>query len=212
MLNGSQHPDLQLVRSAVSGDRAAARSLIQRLAPAVRSRVVWLLLRNRAIHAQIPQEADDLTQEVFVALFSRGGRDLLSWEPERGMSLEGFIGLVAKRRVISILRTRRLNPFETPPAPADDEQPEPATAVDQTLIERQQLHELDHMLRARLSELGLEMFYRLYVWEQELDLIAAETGLSKAAVYQWRSRLRTQLRQIVEERQERDQGPRPGAD
>jgi DNA-directed RNA polymerase specialized sigma24 family protein len=128
------------------------------------------------------------------------------------MSLEGFIGLVAKRRVISILRTRRLNPFETSPAPAGDEQPEPATAVDQTLIERQQLHELDHMLRARLSELGLEMFYRLYVWEQELDLIAAETGLSKAAVYQWRSRLRTQLRQIVEERQERDQGPRPGAD
>jgi DNA-directed RNA polymerase specialized sigma24 family protein len=205
MLNGVEHPDIQLVRAAVAGDRGSARSLIQRLTPAVRSRVVWLLLRNRSIHAQIRQEVEDLTQDVFVALFSRRGQDLLSWEPGRGMALEGFVGLLAQRRVISILRSRRLNPFQIPPASTCDDRPEEASAVDQTIMERQQLYELVHTLGERLSPLGLEMFYRLYVWDQDLELISEETRLSKNAVYQWRSRLRTQLREILEEEQKRDE-------
>jgi DNA-directed RNA polymerase specialized sigma24 family protein len=203
MLSAVEHPDVQLVRAAVAGDRGSARSLIQRLAPTVRSRITWLLLRNRAIHAQIRQELEDLTQEVFAGLFSRGGHELLSWEPGRGMALEGFVGLLAQRRVISILRSRRRSPFVIAPAPASEEPPISTSAAEQTLIEKQLLYQLVHELRERLSPLGLEMFYRLYVWDQDLELVSRECGLSKDAVYQWRSRLRAQLRQILEEKEQR---------
>jgi DNA-directed RNA polymerase specialized sigma24 family protein len=98
------HPDSQLVRRAVGGNREAARELISRLEPTVRQRVLRLLLRNPKILAQVSQEAEDLTQDTFVALFSNGGKDLLAWDPARGMKLESFVGLLAQRLVISILR------------------------------------------------------------------------------------------------------------
>jgi DNA-directed RNA polymerase specialized sigma24 family protein len=194
-----EHPDVLLVRAAVAGDRAAARALIARLAPTVKGRIINLLLRNKNYHAQLRHEADDLVQDVFVALFRNGGEELLRWDPERGMKLESFAGLLAHRLVISVLRSRRLNPFQIAPSDTADEQDSGSVSVDQQVQDREGLYKLAHGLRLRLSGLGLQMFYRLYVWEQSIDVVCRETKLSADAVYQWRSRLRTQAREIMGE-------------
>ncbi|MET0412234.1 MAG: sigma factor [Polyangiaceae bacterium] len=194
-----EHPDVLLVRAAVAGERTAARVLISRLAPTVKGRVINLLLRNKTYHAQLRHETDDLVQDVFVALFRDGGEELLRWDPARGMKLESFAGLVAQRLVISILRSRRLNPFQIAPSDAADEQASDSVSVDQLVQDREGLYKLAHELRSRLSVLGLQMFYRLYVWEQSVDVVCRETNLSADAVYQWRSRLRTQAREIMGE-------------
>jgi RNA polymerase sigma-70 factor (ECF subfamily) len=47
---------------------------------------------------------EDLSQEVFLTLFSRDAHVLRSWQAERGSSLESFVGLVAERQVLSFLR------------------------------------------------------------------------------------------------------------
>ena len=42
----------------------------------------------------IRQEVEDLSQEVFLQLFAEGGRVLATWQPERGLTLLNFVGLV----------------------------------------------------------------------------------------------------------------------
>ena len=40
------------------------------------------------------------------------------------------------------------------------------------------------------------MFYRLYVWQEEPELVARETGSKLEAVYQWRSRLKKEVTEL----------------
>jgi hypothetical protein len=51
-------------------------------------------------------------------------------------------------------------------------------------------------LHATLSPKGLEMFYRLYVWQEEPEHIARETGSTLEAIYQWRSRLKKEVAEL----------------
>jgi len=54
-----------------------------------------LFYRNRsAAGRDVRQEVADLIQEVFMALFADDARVLRSWQPERGLSLDNFVGLV----------------------------------------------------------------------------------------------------------------------
>ncbi|HET9930174.1 MAG TPA: hypothetical protein VFQ35_05795, partial [Polyangiaceae bacterium] len=49
---------------------------------------------------------------------------------------------------------------------------------------------------ADLSPKALEMFYRLYVWQEEPEVVARETGSKLEAIYQWRSRLKKEVSQL----------------
>jgi len=53
------------------------------------------------------------------------------------------------------------------------------------------------------------MFYRLYVWQQEPERIATETGTKLDAIYQWRSRLKKEVAELEASlSQTRDPTPR----
>ena len=113
-----------LVAHALSGDPAALTRLVALLTPVIQARVARTLLARRfrlAAGRDVRQEVEDLSQEVFLALFARGGRVLRAWEPERGLSLENFVGLVAERQVLSFLRSSRRNPWPEETAFAEDE-------------------------------------------------------------------------------------------
>lgn len=107
----------QRVRSALAGDADAVRWLVDTLTPVIQARVARALLRRaHAAGARCSrQEVEDLTQEVFVSLFEADGKILLAWEPERGMSLANFVGLVAERQAASILRSGRRSPWTEDP-------------------------------------------------------------------------------------------------
>ncbi len=186
--------DRRVVRRALDGDAQAVRLLVRRLTPVVQVRVARALLRRRAgaKGRDVRQEVADLVQDTFVSLFENGGRRLRQWDPARGLSLEGFAGMVAEHVVASTLRSGRRNPWtEDPTDPVDmplggPVQPHPERVV----ASREQLDALLDALRQRLSPLGFDVFERLYVHEQSVADICRETGLSRDAVYQWRSRLR----------------------
>ena len=61
-----------VVRDALSGDRKALRELVDALTPVIQARVVRALLRRRgqAAGRDIRQEVEDMTQDVFSALFA----------------------------------------------------------------------------------------------------------------------------------------------
>src|SRR5262245_8316373 len=96
--------DPERIRAAIAGDAGAIAELLSAATPVVQARVARALLRRpetrgRDIHADVA----DLTQEVFVALFTADGKALKAWDPARGLSFANFVGLLAQRRVSSLL-------------------------------------------------------------------------------------------------------------
>ncbi len=95
-----------LVRRALAGDPASLARLVAVLTPVVQARVAHTLLARRhrlAGGCDVRQEVEDLSQDVFLTLFSRDGHVLRGWQAERGPSLESFVEQVAERQVLSFL-------------------------------------------------------------------------------------------------------------
>ncbi|HLL52268.1 MAG TPA: hypothetical protein VK447_01895 [Myxococcaceae bacterium] len=182
----------ELVERALSRDREALRSLVEVLTPVVQSRVARALLRRATAAAgrSIRQEVEDLTQEVFAALFAENGRALRAWDPTRGLSLINFAGYVAERQVASILRTARRSPWTEDPTLAEEmDRPADAPDLELRLASRQALLALLDRLRQELSPLGLSLFDQLFVQQRSVAEVCEGTGMSRDAVYAWQSRL-----------------------
>jgi RNA polymerase sigma factor (sigma-70 family) len=200
------------VRSALAGGEPALARLVQRLTPVIQSRVArGLLLRRTGLAAgrDLRQEVEDFTQEIFLVLFADGARVLRSWQPERGLSLRNFVGLVAERQTASILRSGKRSPWkEDPTLPEDFEQAASGSGPEEITASREQLTLLLHRLTEELSPLGRQLFDLLFVRELSLTEVVEQTGLSSDAVYAWRSRLRRLARRLLAEKSESAPGQR----
>jgi len=192
-----------LVAHALSGDPAALTRLVALLTPVIQARVARTLLARRfrlAAERDVRQEVEDLSQDVFLALFSRDGRVLRAWEPERGLSLENFVGLVAERQVLSFLRSNRRNPWQETSLAEDGPEIEmEERGLEEILTGREQLALFLDRLREEVSPLGWRLFQLLFVQELSQPEVEAASGLSADAVYAWRSRLRRMARKVLAE-------------
>ncbi len=174
------------------------------LTPVVQARVArgLLLRRQRAAAGRdVRQEVEDFTQEVFLALFDDDGRVLRSWNPERGLSLLNFVGLVAERQTVSILRNGKRSPWKEDPtlaAELDGEVPEPGP--ERAAASRETLRLLLGRLREELSPLGRHLFELIFLRELPVKEVVGQTGMTSEAVYAWRSRLRGRARRILSEK------------
>lgn len=192
-----------LLREALVGDPAALTRLVAALTPVIQARVARTLLGRRSrfgADRNVRQEVEDLTQEIFLSLFSKNAHVLRSWQAERGLSLENFVGMVSERQVVSFLRSGKRNPWKEDPSVMEDldvaaldRGPEEVTAG------REQLRLLLDRLRETLSPLGRQLFELLFVQELSLPEAMAASGLSADAVYAWRSRLRRLAQELLAE-------------
>lgn len=192
----------KLLERALAGDGVAARQLIALLLPVVKARVARLLGRRGTRSSRpVDQDLGDMCQEVFVVLFADGARVLRQWNPDRGASLLNFVGLVAEREVISILRSRRRSPFTEDPTETDelDSMSDPSPAGETRALVRDELERVLDELRLRLSPEGLHLFYVLVVEERDIDTLSKELGLERNTLYVRRSRLRKLVHRIREE-------------
>jgi RNA polymerase sigma-70 factor (ECF subfamily) len=187
------------VWSALAGDAAAMHWLVALLSPVIQARVARALLRRACGGRSTRQEVEDMTQEVFVALFEDGGKVLRSWEPDRGMSLANFVGLVAEREAVSILRSGRRSPWTEDPTLSEElERPsDDAVGPEARMASQELLAAILDQMRAALSPKGLDLFERLYVREESVEAVCAATGMSHDAVYAWRSRLGKLVRTLA---------------
>lgn len=207
--------DARTLCAGLSGDPAAVRALIAVMTPIVHARVARALgRRSEARGRDVSADVADFTQEVFVALFAQDSKALRAWDPQRGLSFQNFVGLLAQRRVASLLRARKRIPWSE--ESVRDSQPGESSDVEPTIesgaASRELLgHVLTH-LEATLSTRGLDLFQRLYVNEQTVEEVCQQTGLRVNAVHQWRRRLGLAARAALESlRQQRDSEPGPSA-
>ena len=198
------------VEAVLSGDRAALVGFVDVLTPIIQARVARALMRSRmqASWQRIRQEVEDLTQEVFAALFENNARAIRAWDPDKGMSLTSFVALYASRQAVSILRTKKRSPWTEDPTLSDDLEKnadnahlekgtDGATNPEARVSSKELLSKLFERLTQELSPLGLELFRLVCVQELPLSEVCEKTNMSPDAVYAWRSRLIRRSRQIL---------------
>lgn len=201
---------LELLSRALGGDRAAIRALVDRLSPVIWSRVTRVAQRGRRTSDQIRQLGEDLTQEVFAALFQDDGRALRAWVPTRGLSLEAYVGLLAEHQASSILRSGRRSAWRED-ATAEDTLVSEVGASDRDaarIVARDTLVRVLERVQAQLSPRGLQMFELLVIEERSVEDVSATMGMSSDAVYAWRSRI-SKLAGAVAADIEGESGARP---
>lgn len=189
-----------LVERALDGDDPACRALIDALTPTIQARVYRALDRRAALGRGrvVRQEVLDMTQDVFLALFADDGRVLRRWDPARGAALPTFVGLVAEREVRAILRSRRRSPWtEDPTRPDDFVTAAAPPAAERRVADKETLREVLARLHDRLSDRGLELFEALVIQGRPVDDVAAAHGMTRDAVYTWRSRLKKTVTAIA---------------
>jgi len=191
------------IRRALAGDKAALRGLVDALTPTIQARVARVLLRTgcQGRRGTVRQEVEDLSQQVFERLFEREGRALLDWDQEKGLPLPQYVGLVAEREVISILRSKRRSPYTE--RPTEDAQLESSArhheGGEAGFVTRQMAATLCKRLEGSLSPLGFRVFLLLFRDEQSPEAVCQELGMSADALYAWRSRIRKAARELAEE-------------
>ena len=194
------------LQSALAGNEPALTRLVQGLTPVIQSRVARGLLLWRtgtAAGRDVRQEVEDLTQEIFLVLFADGGKVLRSWQPERGLSLLNFVGLVAERQTASVLRSGRRSPWkEDPVLPEDLDQAAPESGPEEVVASREQLRRLLRRLTEELTPLGRHLFDLLFLRDLPFEEVTRQTGMTSDAVYAWRSRLRRLARRLLDEASE----------
>lgn len=192
-----------LVQRALTGDQTALTRLVAGLTPVVQARVARTLLARRSrlgSGRHVHQEVEDLSQDVFLSLFSRDARVLRAWDSERGLSLENFVGLVAERFVVSALRSGKRSFWkESPGLPEELDVPSPECSPEAFTASREELGLLLDRMREEVSPLGWRLFDLLFVKELSLPEVKMETGLSDDAIYAWRSRLRRVAQRLLHE-------------
>ena len=192
---------LREVERALAGDEAALTRLVDALTPVIQARVArGLLLWRQGLSAgrDVRQEVEDLTQEVFLALFDDGGRVLRNWNPERGLSLANFAGLVAERQTVSVLRTGKRSPWKEDPTLTEElDEPAATPGPEEAAASRETLRLLLRRLTEELSPLGRQLFELLFLRELPVREVIERTGMSPDAIYAWRSRLRRMARRLL---------------
>jgi len=201
------------VGRVLAGDAAARRHLVDVLLPIVHVRVARRLPLTGHVGGSVDRlRVEDFTQDVFEHLFRNDGRVLGQWAPERGMSLENYVGMIAEQRVGAALRSRRRNPWTEEPTCV--EQIEAAIPAGrgpyQEVAARQLLERVVAKMRSQLTPRGQELFERLILHEQPAAEVAGELEMQLNAVHAWSSRLKRRLRTVMhalQQEPERTRGP-----
>ncbi len=191
------HPDQELIRRALARQPQAATALVDRLSTPIQRQVNAALARRRR---GTRQDVRDLTQDVFRILLDQDGKILRAWSPDKGASLEGYVGMVAQRKVASMPASgRKSGHSEDAQDPLDfDDAADEGESPEMGAMSRDLLQRVLQELRVGLSDQGFEMFRVLVVEEREVAWVQDHYGMTRDAVYAWRSRVLKAARKIAQ--------------
>lgn len=178
------HAAAALLKSALAGDDDAMRRLVRRLRPI-------LVARIRRAGAE---PVEDVVQALWLTLLERDGRRLRAFDPTRGITLEGFVGMLADREVSKHRRRgqalkrghgmHREALDDAPPIEAERASPESA------VVGARLAQDLIAHLESELSSKGLIFLRFLYCDGCSVAETAAALGVTTQVVYNWQHKIR----------------------
>jgi DNA-directed RNA polymerase specialized sigma24 family protein len=205
---------VRLLEDALRGENAAANALIEAMTPIVRHRVARALRapRSKREHGS-SEDLEDLTQEVWASLFAHEARALRGWREDGGLSLENFVGLMAYRRTVSLLRSRTEREITRsfPDTFDEDEVCAPSSDPEGLAASRELVRQLLARLVPTLTTRERVLFEGLFLRDTAiLDLVPE--GTKSNAVHTWKSRFVRRARAVMGEIEagERDFGKTRG--
>jgi RNA polymerase sigma-70 factor (ECF subfamily) len=185
-----------LVRLRDPQDEAAWREFVQMYVP-----VIYGYARRQGL-----QDADavDLAQEVLAAVAGAVGR--LVYDPERG-SFRGWLFTVVRRKLSNWRRGLRGQPCGSGDSAvgrllAECEAPVDEEAAWESEYRRRIFAWACEQVRQDVADTTWQAFWRTAIDRQPGKRVAADLGLSVAAVYLARGRIVARLKEIVQSVQE----------
>jgi RNA polymerase sigma factor (sigma-70 family) len=189
-----------LVQRVLMGDHDAGARLVERLTPIIRARVVRSVSERARRDGRV--HVDDVVQDVFVRLFAHGGRALRAWRCNGGLTLSGFAALLAQRQAATALRSserRAARELCHDPADLDAAGATRAPNSEVRIALSHDARRLIALVHEQLGHRGREVFQRLYVHTDSPQAISEALDMTLTAVYQWRRRLATLVREHAEQ-------------
>ncbi len=172
-----ERSDDQLMASVAGGDRAAFHELVQR-----HHRPAWAVALRFAGH---PDDAEDLVQEAFLAVFQKAG----SYRPQG--RFRSYLLCILANRAISGRRRQRPLLVESPPEPAGGPEGE------SSLAQAQAHARIAALLSALPDRQRMAIVLRYYEDLSHAE-IARTLSISPKAVERLLHRARTTLRQRLD--------------
>ncbi|MEO1338418.1 MAG: sigma-70 family RNA polymerase sigma factor, partial [Myxococcota bacterium] len=166
------------------------------------------LCRRPGHKGDLGRDLEDLMQEVFVRLFAENARALRAWDPDRGLSLVGFVRMVADREVSNVFASGRRQPSaERLELEENMDLHARSTAPDEErrAIDRDLLLKVYRELQTWLTPRGRELFTVVYLEERPLEEVAERFEMKRGALYAWRNRVGRKARSLLEKLQSEDQ-------
>jgi DNA-directed RNA polymerase specialized sigma24 family protein len=196
---------IDVVNRAILREPDAVHALVRAIGPVIHGRVVKALVK-RAQGRDVFQDVEDLVQEVFVKLFENDAKALRAWDPARG-PLGGFVALLADHHVFSAFRSGKRRPWTQDMVPLEEDDAPPtsqACSPESRALSQEALDGLLDRMREELSPKGFDVFLRLYVHGQAIDVAARELDMTVDALYVWRTRLSRLAKTLSAELEEAD--------
>lgn len=196
----AQHGDAEaarLVERAFAGRRDALRALTLRLLPVVQARVGVFFARRRGRPVGAA-DAADLVQDVWLALVAEQGRLLRAYDPSRGMSLEGYVGLLCRRELWKATQRQASEKRGGGSADADLDAVRPpaddAPTPEQQAVQRDLVDALWRHLDGELPARGRLVLRYLYADGLPAGEAAELMRVNTQVVYNWQHKIRTLAR------------------
>ena len=171
--------DAAFVRRLRAGERGAFEALVRAFGPKVR-RVAMTFFAS-------PFEQEDATQEVFLLLY----RQREAIDPLRAEKLSSFIGTVARRKMIDLLRSRGAAP------PADELREDDWRDETQAPLQHAQDQELTALLEifeSKLKPSYRSFFHAVFIEGRDFDQACEELKLGRLRARYLKRVLLTRLR------------------
>jgi RNA polymerase sigma-70 factor (ECF subfamily) len=183
-----------LVQAAGRSESVAIRQLTERLLPVVRARVRRLQARRSDLRAT---ETMDLVQQVFVCLLGDGAAQLRKWDPARGATLEGYVGMVTEREVGNLAQKSATRSRMEAPEPDVVDEAASTNAFETQLLQRDAALKLGRYLHEQLPPKGQVIFKCLYGDGLNTDETARVLGVERQVVYNWQHKIRLLAREFL---------------
>jgi len=198
-LSPSPDPALELLQGCIRGDAGARRRLVEEYSGIV-SYGVSVIFQQFGRPSR-KEEIEDMSQEVFLALFDQDARKLRQYQGRNGCSLASWIRVVANRLTIDRLRKEGRTISLDDPGNAEatkirDTRPDAAPGPEPQVEEA--------MRAARVREMidDLQpkdrMFVRLFYFKGlPIEEVAQALDITTNAAYVRKMRLHEKLRRIA---------------